>query len=139
MNKIIVITIILVAGWYGNILYEQNKLPFIQSTQSNFDLGGKVKCITKDGRVLYGIVPEGTVCERRESVEGSITIVPSETKTISFNKKNNEKASNFNCDGRQHCSQMSSCEEATFFIKNCPNTKMDGNNDGIPCERQHCN
>lgn len=45
----------------------------------------------------------------------------------------------YSCDGRQHCSQMSSCEEATFFIKNCPNTKMDGDHDGIPCERQFCN
>lgn len=46
---------------------------------------------------------------------------------------------NYSCDGRQHCSQMSSCEEATFFINNCPNTKMDGDYDGIPCESQHCN
>lgn len=40
----------------------------------------------------------------------------------------------FACDGRQHCSQMNSLEEAKFFIKNCPNTKMDGDNDGEPCE-----
>lgn len=44
----------------------------------------------------------------------------------------------FQCDGRTHCSQMTSCEEATFFIRNCPDTKMDGNNDGVPCERQWC-
>ena len=40
----------------------------------------------------------------------------------------------FNCDGRQYCSQMISRSEAEFFIKHCPNTKMDGDNDGIPCE-----
>lgn len=44
----------------------------------------------------------------------------------------------FKCDGRTHCSQMTSCEEATFFLRNCPGVKMDGNNDGIPCERQWC-
>ncbi|MGR0482894.1 MAG: excalibur calcium-binding domain-containing protein [Candidatus Electronema sp. V4] len=44
----------------------------------------------------------------------------------------------YKCDGRTHCSQMTSCEEAKFFIKNCPNTKMDGNNNGIPCEKQWC-
>ena len=33
---------------------------------------------------------------------------------------------NFSCDGREHCSQMRSYEEALFFLKNCPNTKMDG-------------
>lgn len=40
----------------------------------------------------------------------------------------------FVCDGRQHCSQMRSRAEAEFFLRNCPNTKMDGDNDGIPCE-----
>ena len=47
-------------------------------------------------------------------------------------------APSFACDGRQHCSQMTSCAEATYFIQHCPNTKMDGNNDGIPCEKQWC-
>lgn len=40
----------------------------------------------------------------------------------------------FSCDGRQHCSQMTSRAEAVYFIQNCPNTKMDGDYDGIPCE-----
>ena len=40
----------------------------------------------------------------------------------------------FRCDGRQHCSQMTSRQEAEFFIRNCPDTKMDGDRDGIPCE-----
>ncbi|MDF2417009.1 cold shock domain-containing protein [Acinetobacter beijerinckii] len=42
----------------------------------------------------------------------------------------------FSCDGRIHCSQMRSYDEALFFLRNCPNTQMDGNNDGEPCERQ---
>lgn len=45
--------------------------------------------------------------------------------------------SRFRCDGRT-MSQMTSCQEATFFLKNCPGTKMDGNNDGVPCEQQGC-
>lgn len=48
-------------------------------------------------------------------------------------------ARQFQCDGRTHCSQMTSCEEATFFLKNCPGVKMDGDNDGVPCESQWCN
>ena len=43
--------------------------------------------------------------------------------------------SQFSCDGRQHCSQMTSRAEAVYFINHCPNTKMDGDRDGIPCER----
>jgi endonuclease YncB( thermonuclease family) len=42
------------------------------------------------------------------------------------------------CDGRQYCSQMNSCAEATWFLKNCPGVKMDGNRDGVPCEQQWC-
>jgi len=44
----------------------------------------------------------------------------------------------FRCDGRTHCSQMTSCEEAKYFLRNCPGVKMDGNRDGIPCEQQWC-
>jgi len=47
-------------------------------------------------------------------------------------------SSSFKCDGRTRCSQMTSCEEATFFLRNCPNVKMDGDGDGIPCEDQWC-
>lgn len=45
----------------------------------------------------------------------------------------------FSCDGRTHCSQMTSCEEARYFLKHCPGTEMDGNGDGEPCEQQWCN
>jgi cold shock CspA family protein len=44
----------------------------------------------------------------------------------------------FGCDGRRHCSQMTSCKEATLFLKNCPGVEMDGNHDGVPCEQQWC-
>jgi hypothetical protein len=40
----------------------------------------------------------------------------------------------FRCDGRVHCSEMSSCEEADFFVQNCAGVKMDGDRDGKPCE-----
>lgn len=46
----------------------------------------------------------------------------------------------FHCEaGKLHCSQMRSCDEAKFYNRNCPGTKMDGDGDGIPCERQWCN
>lgn len=47
-------------------------------------------------------------------------------------------SSGFTCDGRTHCSQMTSCAEATWFINNCPGTQMDGDHDGVPCEQQWC-
>lgn len=53
-------------------------------------------------------------------------------------KTSPQPAGNYRCDGRTHCSQMRSCDEATFFLRNCPGVKMDGNNDGVPCEQQWC-
>jgi len=44
----------------------------------------------------------------------------------------------FRCDGRVYCSQMTSCAEAKYFLSNCPGVKMDGDRDGVPCERQWC-
>lgn len=44
----------------------------------------------------------------------------------------------FRCDGRTMCSQMTSCAEATYFLRQCPGTKMDGDLDGVPCETQWC-
>jgi hypothetical protein len=48
------------------------------------------------------------------------------------------ESARFSCDGRVYCSQMTSCEEATWFLRNCPGVKMDGDNDGDPCEQQWC-
>lgn len=44
----------------------------------------------------------------------------------------------FQCSGKIYCSEMSSCAEAKFYLRNCPGAKMDGDNDGIPCEKQWC-
>ncbi|WP_200153845.1 excalibur calcium-binding domain-containing protein [Chromatium okenii] len=133
MKNIIVIAIFVVIGWYGSLLYQQNKLPFLPNLSSN-PSHTATKCITKDGEVIYGNIPEGTVCEKIEPIDGSLTIVNKQE-----NSDNPDTGdSKFWCDGRIYCSQMKSCEEATFFLRNCPNVKMDGNHDGIPCESQWC-
>lgn len=66
-------------------------------------------------------------------------VQPSEAMEFSAREELLASPSNFSCDGRTMCSQMKSCEEATYFIRNCPNTQMDGDNDGVPCESQWCN
>jgi hypothetical protein len=143
MKKIIVIIVVAVIGWYGNYLYKQDGSDLLQLSPST----GMVKCITKDGSVIYGKVPYGTICEKTEVVKGSVTVVPGEKYSKTENDSNsssyssakeNNSTSRFKCDGRTFCSQMTSCEEAKFFLNNCPNTKMDGNNDGIPCAEQWC-
>ncbi len=59
--------------------------------------------------------------------------------TVSNSRPTTLPTSVFHCDGRIYCSQMKSCEEAKFFLENCPGVKMDGGkHDGVPCERQWC-
>ncbi len=48
---------------------------------------------------------------------------------------NAQPAAALSCDGRIYCSQMHSRAEAQFFLENCPNTRMDGDHDGLACER----
>ena len=81
--------------------------------------------------MLVALVAFGVWCYYKNN-EGALPVLFQNSQSVP-SKKNLQ---NYQCDGRQHCSQMSSYEEAKFFIENCPNTKMDGDNDGIPCERQ---
>jgi len=136
MKIVLIMCLLLAGGWYGYKLYQNNELPFIQSSSSSVSIDDKIKCITKEGRILYGTVPDGIVCERRESVKSSMVILLSDNikgQELSI-KKVNSTRSTFQCDGRTYCSQMNSKAEAEFFSHHCPNTKMDGDNDGIPCE-----
>jgi excalibur calcium-binding domain-containing protein len=60
---------------------------------------------------------------------------PADTTPVADSRADSRK---YSCDGRVYCSQMTSCEEATYFLEHCPGVKMDGEGDGIPCERQWC-
>lgn len=44
----------------------------------------------------------------------------------------------FKCEGKTRCPQMTSCEEAMFYLNHCPGTITDGDHDGLPCEDQWC-
>lgn len=111
------------AIYWGYGIYQHNKL----SSQAQLaSLIAEQEKIVLQQRAVHGELPEKIVAkpiERHAVVERPVMqALPA--------------AKNFSCDGRQHCSQMRSYEEALFFNQYCPNTKMDGDGDGIPCERQ---
>jgi hypothetical protein len=70
----------------------------------------------------------------KEAVQSQI-ITPLKTR---FEKRESNRLSSdkfkYECDGRQYCEQMNPLSEANFFIKNCPNTQLDRDYDGKPCE-----
>lgn len=41
----------------------------------------------------------------------------------------------FCCAGKKVCRQMTSCEEARFYLQHCGVASLDGNHDGIPCSK----
>jgi len=47
-------------------------------------------------------------------------------------------APEFDCLGKKYCSEMDSCEEAKFYLRNCPDTELDPDGDGLPCEEDVC-
>ncbi len=40
----------------------------------------------------------------------------------------------FTCGTKTYCREMVSCEEARFYLRSCGLSRLDGDNDGIPCE-----
>ena len=83
------------------------------------------------GYFVYGFIQDSL--HRNELTNQPVI---EETLKIANTQAVSSNPNHFQCDGRTHCSQMRSLEEARWFVRNCPNTKMDGDGDGIPCESQ---
>lgn len=41
----------------------------------------------------------------------------------------------FRCANKRKCAEMVSCQEAIFYLTQCGRQRLDGDKDGIPCER----
>ena len=122
MKKLIVLVIVAAIGWhfYGNHRQRLSQLHLFS-----------------DQAVEHS--PQATTPSSRSKVYTDIRLPESPSRQAAPPGLNTPISKiNYRCDGRTYCSQMTSCEEATWFLKNCPGTKMDGDNDGIPCEKQWC-
>lgn len=87
MKKIILILIIAIGGWVGYSVYKTGNLPSLNSLDSSMKnlpavakkdpvaAGEQLKCTTKDGNIIYGIVPPEIECVKKEAVKGSLTII----------------------------------------------------------------
>lgn len=103
------------------------------------------KC-TVNGEVSYQSSPCPAGKKHRQEKMDKVISSPTSTPGVALSQGQGQgqsavtapKTGGFKCDGRRHCSQMTSCEEATLFLRHCPGVEMDGNNDGVPCEKQWC-
>ena len=39
------------------------------------------------------------------------------------------------CGNKRYCKEMTSCEEAKFYLTQCGLPRLDGDGDGVPCEK----
>lgn len=123
MKKILIVIVLLVLALVGYRVFQANQTP-MQATIND----------TSNSSTSNSSAPTSLTSKSdTERFDGISDIPMTYVETDGSNA-----ASRFRCDGRKHCSQMTSCAEATYFIQNCPDTKMDGNRDGVPCEQQWC-
>ncbi len=93
-----------------------------------------VYCRFTDDRVLYRLEQEAREAGRgiwsgRELPRGAC---------VESRPKATSAKTDSACGGKQYCRQMASCEEALFYLRECGLQDMDGDGDGLPCERSLC-
>ena len=144
-HKSTIITVIgvIVIAVLGFLIYGKYQSYSIEKQHKAEQLMLEQQQIVEEQRRALGELPDQVLTEQgKQNLDAELhqTNQPrSERVTQSIDKQNGRlpvSTGKFKCDGRTHCSQMRSYEEALYFLRNCPNTKMDGNNDGEPCERQ---
>lgn len=60
---------------------------------------------------------------------------PTSNKEVVSEPKPQENNNGFECSGKTKCGQMNSCAEARFYLSQCGVYRLDGDKDGIPCEK----
>jgi hypothetical protein len=86
------------------------------------------------GRVLVRLTADARLREKDRLRHSASQPEPLESQS----EPSDLGGSPFHCDRRAYCSQMTSCAESKYFLTRCPDVKMDGDHDGIPCEKQWC-
>src|SRR5690606_35396144 len=138
-SKIITISGLVIMVILAVLVYNKYQSYQVRKQQKLEVLMVEQQRIVAEQRAAQGDLPmQGLSEQGRKNLENQGTELRSQSNPV--NSKTSEttspSVSQFKCDGREHCSQMGSYEEALFFIRNCPNTNMDGDGDGIPCESQ---
>lgn len=106
------------------------------------------KCKDDKGRVTYTETPCSENAEAMKDLP-ALNEQPAVEGTVHVTREplpeKHESHQQFRCDGRTRCNEMTSCEEAKFFLANCPGVEMDGRRqgqggmgDGVPCEHHWC-
>ncbi|WP_153716838.1 thermonuclease family protein [Eikenella corrodens] len=69
---------------------------------------------------------------QREQVATLPTAEPHQQRSGRLAQDRNARG--FTCGSKRFCREMNSCAEAMFYLRQCGVRRLDGDNDGIPCE-----
>lgn len=72
-----------------------------------------------------GSVPSASTYETVGQIEGS---------SQPAQQLKSGSSGNYSCGSKKYCSQMTSCDEAYFYMNSCGLSRLDGDSDGVPCE-----
>jgi len=145
--KYIVLLVLIVIAGLGFVTYQKVQDYRVAKQLKAEQLIQEQKRIVEQQREALGHLPDRILsAQGRKNLDtvgygvnaqqvSTTSSAPLEASKLAAVEKN-EQVSKFTCDGRTHCSQMHSYEEAVFFLRNCPSTEMDGDSDGRPCEKQ---
>ncbi len=121
---------------FPNATLRQRSLPSRPATQNYGHSGVRTK--RKTNKLVLFIIVILIVGGIRGILHDSYRHV-STSKSIAPTPATVQAVPKFKCEGKRNCSQMRSAEEAKFYLDHCPHDGMDGDGDGIPCERQFGN
>lgn len=71
---------------------------------------------------------------RHGGKDGSVTNQAMPRETTPRTDATTVQSLNSSCGSKRYCKEMSSCEEAKFYLMQCGLSRLDGDGDGIPCE-----
>lgn len=86
--------------------------------------------VAREGRRGLWSLPESDTVPPWEWRRGARRPEPAEERAVALGA-----SAPPTCGTKTVCREMSSCEEARFFLVTCGLTRLDGDRDGVPCER----
>ena len=103
----------------------------------NIDNSG-VQIITIDAlekRTIYLFFPTLSQKQKQKLLPFSYPLLTPSSPSQSSQNFSKNQTFNGECQGKKTCKEMTSCNEAYFYLNHCGATHLDGDHDGIPCEK----
>lgn len=91
-------------------------------------------------RGLWGLQPDQIVApwdwragRRGKAADRAAARTPS--RSLAAPAPPRQSSSGFQCGAKTYCREMNSCEEAMYHLNRCGLSRLDGDSDGVPCEK----